>query len=75
MRMCEPSDLMERKYASYVSQAAQDADGVVTEDEFNAIAYRCIGLTGGDPTKAQQILATVQEVSSVPRPYFTPGVI
>jgi len=59
--MSEPSDLMARKYASYVSRAGQDNDGVVTADQFNAIADRCIALTDGDPAKAQQIRATVQE--------------
>ena len=60
--MSEPSDFMARKVKSFVSQLAQDNNGVLTADHLNAIADRCIALTDGDPAKAQQIRSIMQEV-------------
>ena len=61
--MSEPSDFIARKVGPLFSQLAQDNNGVVTADHFNAIADRCIALTDGDPAKAQKIRSIMQNVS------------
>ena len=61
--MSDSSDLMALKLAPFINRLAQDNDGVITADYFNAIIPdRCIALTDGDPAKAQQIRSIIQDV-------------
>jgi len=60
--MSDSSDLMALKLGPFISRLAQDNDGVITADHFNAIIPdRCIALTDCDPAKAQQIRSIIQD--------------